>query len=426
MLKSSLRFFLLVFLASASFLANAQTHFGSPYSRYGIGDLFTQSNNVGFAMAGTSLAIRNPLAVNYVNPASYTVYDTLSFIFEGGVSSKAITLKTNGLSQSSNYATLSHLLFGFPVTKWWKTSLGLVPFSQVGYNISETFMAENIGKTERQYEGTGGINQFYWGNGFRLTKNLSIGFNAAYLFGTLNKTRSINYPDSIFIRSYRVVNSSTYGDFMFTYGLQYYTKISKNLHFGAGAVFSNSTSINVNDQILSETFSMGSSGVVYIKDTIENKPSVKGQVVLPMSYGVGLMLMNVEQWLVAADFRHQNWSDYEYFGIKDSLKNSYQASVGFQFTPNATSLTSYAQRINYRLGFRYGKTYLQLRENQLSEYAFSAGIGLPLNKTRSTLNLGIEFGKRGTTDKNLIQENFFKINLGVSVSELWFYRRKFE
>ena len=213
---------------------------------------------------------------------------------------------------------------------------------------------------------------------------------------------------------------------MFTYGLQYNKKIGKNMHLGIGAVFTNSVNLNATDQILAETYSLGSSGIVYIKDTIENKPDVKGKIVLPMSYGLGMMLMKDEQWMIAADYKYQNWSEYSYFGVKYSLKNSYQAALGFQFTPNSASVTNYAQRINYRFGMRYGKTYLQLRDNQLSEYAFSAGIGLPLNKTRSTVNLGVEFGRRGTTDKNLIQENFFKINLGVSVSELWFYRRKFE
>jgi hypothetical protein len=43
----------------------------------------------------------------------------------------------------------------------------------------------------------------------------------------------------------------------------------------------------------------------------------------------------------------------------------------------------------------------------------------------SNANLGLEFGKRGTTNKNLIQENFVNLNVSLSLNSRWFKQKKY-
>ncbi len=398
----------------------------SPYSRYGIGDLFSSPGNTSISMGGLGIGYRSTYHVNYLNPASYSAFDTLAFLFEGGVRSNTVTQRTETVKQQNNNTSLSHLLFGFPVTKWWKGSIGLVPFSEVEYSIVDKQISEELGSLERGYEGTGGINVFYAGSAFKLHKNLSIGFNVSYMFGTNNKIRSIVFPDSAYMRNFRVINSTTYSDLKLDFGLQYHRIYGKDYFMNAGLVFSNGTSIAAKDKILEETYVSGSTGIDYPKDTINYTPELKGDVFLPMSYGLGFSTGKKDRWMAGVDFRFQEWEKYTYFGVADSLKNSYSVAVGGEYTPTTTGVGSYTRKMTYRAGFRYGKTYLQLRDNQLSEMAFSAGVGFPFSKIRSTVNLGIEVGQRGTTSSNLIQDNFFRISLGVSIFERWFIRRRFE
>ncbi len=82
--------------------------------------------------------------------------------------------------------------------------------------------------------------------------------------------------------------------------------------------------------------------------------------------------------------------------------------------------------MNYRFGFHYDAGILKINDTRINEYGMSFGIGLPVSQSYSSVNLGIEIGKRGTTNNNLISENYFKFTLGISLFERWFIQRKYQ
>ena len=157
-----------------------------------------------------------------------------------------------------------------------------------------------------------------------------------------------------------------------------------------------------------------------------NEPTVKGDFLLPASVGFGFSLGKNEKWLAGADIHFQQWEKYTWFGVSDSLKNSLRLSVGGSYNPSASTVSSYWQRVTYRGGFRYSQSYLGLRGQNINEFGISIGVGLPLPRTRSTINVAAEFGTRGTTTNNLIKENFVKFTLGLSIFERWFIIRKYD
>lgn len=416
----------LCLLVCSHLILSAQVRVGSPYSRFGIGDLHRLSNARNLSMGGTSLAMRDKAGINYLNPASYTAFDSLSFVFEGGVIDHYAITKTNDLSAKNNYISLGYLLFGFPVTSWWRASFGLLPFSDIGYNIVDEETLPEAGPVSYLFKGNGGINQFYFGSGFRLHKNLSAGINFSYLFGTLEKNRTVYFSDTSNAFNLRYSDRTNYGDFLPSIGLQYHTKLPKKHFLIIGANYGPQTDLAIkNDQVV-ETFITGSTGIEFIKDTISNVSNRKGNVTLPGGFGAGFTYGETDHWLATAEVKMQNWENYRYFDLQDSLKNSFQVAAGFSITPDANSISNYWKKVTYRMGMRYGATYLQLRENQLSEIGISFGLGLPLRRSQSMLNLGFEYGRRGTTADDLIQENFFRIVLGVSVYERWFQQRRYE
>jgi hypothetical protein len=100
-------------------------------------------------------------------------------------------------------------------------------------------------------------------------------------------------------------------------------------------------------------------------------------------------------------------------------------SMGAQFIPESSTLSPYYKKMRYRFGIRYSQTYLELNDNQLNEFGISFGVALPLTRTRSTINIGMEIGRRGTTANNLIEESFFRFSAGFSILERWFEQRRY-
>jgi hypothetical protein len=182
-------------------------------------------------MGGTSFGIRSSAFVNHSNPASYTSFDTTSFVFEGGVYTQSSTLKTVSASQKSSYSSIGSVLFGFPISKRIKASFGLMPFTSVGYKIADkkslVISPDSTTSVSNIYDGSGGINKAYLGFGYYISNNLSIGVNADFLFGTIRRNSTSNFPDLLYANSYRQTTSIKFNDFNFNFGLQYVANFRK-------------------------------------------------------------------------------------------------------------------------------------------------------------------------------------------------------
>lgn len=377
------------------------------------------------AMGGTSIGFSSPRVVNFNNPASYHAIEPKSFVFEASVYNKYARLKTETLSQNSNYTTLGHLLMAFPVTRHWKSSFGLLPYSNMGYEVVDTRIDEQFGKTERSFEGSGGIHQFYWGNSWGIGNRFSVGFNLVYLFGTLEKNRSLTFPDSAMMISTRILNTTSVSDLKLKTGLQYHHHFNKHYRLSFGLTYSPEMKINVSGKVLAYNYFLSNTGLNNVRDTLISSPEVKGSMTMPSDFGAGLVFSKTNRWLIAADYTWKNWENYTLFDRSDSLKNNMGVSIGTQFTPESTTLSPYWRKMSYRFGIRYTQTYLELNENQLNEFGISFGLSLPLARTRSTINIGMEAGRRGTTNYNLIEETFFRFSVGFSVLERWFEQRRY-
>jgi hypothetical protein len=415
-----------VLLVAFSAGLSGQIAVNSPYTRYGLGMIVEQGLDPRTSgLGGLHYGIQREDHIIAANPASFAAFDTASFIFDVGLFGQNVTLRTNTLTSSGSFITLSHLLFGFPVTGWWKTSLGVLPFSYVGYDIFNEQDNEGIGRVRNIYQGSGGFNQLYWGNAFRLGKKLSVGINIKYLFGTIDRFRGITFPDSIEMKNTLVTSSLTPSDFYGEIGLQYRTNLLEDLFMVTGVTFGPEVKITAKQDLLSTTYFGDINSVAFTRDTIQSVEGEKVKFTMPIRMGAGVSVGKEYVWMAGADFSWQNWKSYQLDGFSDSLYNKWNIAVGGEYTPDHRNPTSYLQRITYRMGFHYGKTPLFLKDKHIDEFGISFGLSLPITKSRSTVNLSLAIGKRGTTANGLIQENFFRFTLGVNIFERWFLRRKY-
>jgi hypothetical protein len=393
----------------------------SPYSRYGIGDLQFRGFAQNFAMGGLGQGLRNASGINFLNPASYSAVTLTTF--EGAVNTNFITYRNSSLSQQANTTNLAYLALAFPVSKKWGLSAGLIPFSNVGYQIVTRETADSIGNIQYEYSGSGGVNRFYIGNAFALTRNLSLGLNVSYLFGSINRVRTVDFLGHPNRFNLRVTNRTNVGGFHFNYGLQYSRELKNGYSFVAGLSGTVSSRVRATRSELGERFD-GEGTVGAPLDTVTELPDQKGFLTFPAQLGGGLMLRN-NRFMAGIDYSVQNWSQYREFGeAAGYMSNSSQLSAGLQFTPNPDALRNYLNIVQYRAGARYSDTYLKLNGVQLSEYGVSAGVGLPLRKVLATINLSAEYGRRGTLENNLIREEYWRLNLGFTFNDKWFIKRK--
>ncbi len=419
--------FIILFISQEGF---SQPGLSSPYTFYGVGYLSRTNNVRNMSMGGIGIGTRNAISLNVKNVASLTAIDSNSFLFEAAAVGYYEQLQTENVNEDMVSGSLSHIVLGFPIMHWWKTSIGLLPYSNVDYTVLSFEDKQDIGKVQYEYGGSGGLNQFYWSNGFKPIKNISIGINASYIFGTTDKYQKVTFPDSSYYIGTRSVNSINISDLSIELGVQYHTEIKKNLNLVVGAVFKPKIDMAAKQSNLSRTFLGELNQIIYYKDTIAYTADEEGSVVLPASYGFGFSLENVNKWMIGVDYKHEAWDEYSSFGENDTLlKSSNLIAIGGEYIPNINS-TSYFNRIDYRFGAKFNQSSLKLRNQQLNNLGITFGLGLPiksiaLRRSKAMINLGFEIGTRGTLENNLIKENYVNFHFGLLINEFWFMKRKY-
>ena len=177
--------------------AVAQSGTNSPYSQYGLGLLNEQSSGFNRGMNGLGIGFREHNQVNYINPASYSAVDSLTFIFDAGISGQITNFSENGNKVNAKNADFEYAVAAFRAFRHVGVSFGIVPFTNVGYNYSTSGFLDGDRTTvyTNTYSGSGGIHQAYVGVGWEFLKGLSVGVNASYLWGDIDRSVVNSYSD---------------------------------------------------------------------------------------------------------------------------------------------------------------------------------------------------------------------------------------
>ncbi|UCG28919.1 MAG: hypothetical protein JSV24_06035 [Bacteroidales bacterium] len=420
---------LIAYLVPTLIFGQAATN--SPYSRYGVGNPESGGLTRNSGMGGISLGMRDPGYIDFQNPASLSARDSLSFIFDFGMVGEQFQLTTRNSDSRSRDINFKHIAIAFPVTKWLGAGTGIVPFSSISYDIikevreGDPDYIPETGGIDYLYRGNGGVHRFFLGTGIDVYKGLSVGLSLSYLFGTMERARSITFVDEENFFNTKVSEKSIVGDLYFDAGIQYTLSFQEDNSFTIGAVYNHERNIQAEYESYTENLLINPLGGFY-SDTVNFVSGITGTIILPRNIGAGLTFRKGDQLVVGADYYWQEWSDARFFGESDSLINSNSIHAGLEFTPDRTAIRNYLNRISYRIGGHYGNTYLKLENEQLKDFGISFGLGLPLNRMRSTVNLSFEMGKRGTTVQNLIEEKYGIIRFSLTLYDIWFMKRKFD
>lgn len=374
-------------------------------------------------MGGLSI-FSDSIHVNLQNPAGYGRLRLTTYTV--GASNTSVELESETESGSTNNTSLDYLAIGIPAKKF-GFGLGLIPYSAVGYNILDRNEEEG---TAARYSGKGGLNKVFLSTGYSFNENISIGAEVNYNFGNIQNK-------NIFVRQglqfgSREINRSDLSGFSFKVGLDYERMLNENLQLNFGAHYTPQSDLSSENRRELATILFSPTGVEFAADKrdIEVEDT---ELTLPSSYTVGAGIGKPRKWFLGLE--HTNTAESDFSNRSFTLEGAnYEAAskykVGGFYIPNYNSLTSYLSRIVYRGGFRMEETGLVLQGEPIEEFGMSFGVGLPVgNRTNdffSNVNIGFEYGQRGTTNSGLIKENFFNAMISLSLNDRWFVQRKFE
>lgn len=442
-----LSFFIAVFaVVSATFAQQVGSN--SPYGRYGYGLLSDQSLGASETMGGIRYGLRRSQQVNPGNPASYSKLDTLTFIFDIGVSGHYATFSDRVHTQNFYNGNLDYLAIQFPLIRKMGGSIGLLPYSKVGYNFGQTRSLADI-VYEEVFRGSGGLSQIYAGIAYEPMKYVSIGVNASYLFGKFSHS-SVSIPQTS--------TGATIGEekkefsirnIKYDIGAQFTYPINRESSVTVGAVFTPSINTKTDLYATEKMFSQDP----YTNPNPYNNPPLEilrsdtlsaQSFRLPNAYGLGVTYSNTNL-LVGVDGTFRQWNGADYPDLLDGLtaqnrfNNTYKIHAGAEYVIDPFS-RSFFNRIRFRAGISFGNSYANVNVYNPStqtpvgvggfkEYGINIGLGLPfrdsMNGRLSLLNIGFGYTTQRPSLQYMIKQDVFKISLNMNINEFWFFKRQF-
>ena len=415
----------------------AQSGTNSPYSQYGLGLLSDQTSGFNRGMNGLGLGFREHNQVNYINPASYSSIDSLSFIFDVGISGQVTNFDEGGVKKNANNSNFEYAVAGFRAARHLGVSFGIIPFTNVGYNYSNTANVGGITGSDatsyvNTYSGSGGLHQIYVGAGWEPFKGFSFGANVSYLWGSYTRSVTNSYTDNYINTLSKYYTASTHS-YKLDFGVQYTTKISKKDMLTVGLTYSPGHKLGGK----SECTVVSTNSQTAVSDT--SSYSVSKALEIPVMYGAGLTWNHDNKLKLGFDYSLQKWGSVvapvynvtnnvpSYTAEKGQFTDRHKYTFGGELCPQENS-RNFFKRIHYRLGASYATQYLKINGvDGPKEYSVSAGFGIPIMNgynNRSILNISGQWVRQDS--KMFIKENTFRINIGLTFNEKWFAKWKME
>ncbi|MCQ2252851.1 MAG: hypothetical protein MJZ61_05315 [Bacteroidales bacterium] len=428
----------------------AQSVTNSPYSRYGVGDISYMGTGHNIGMGGTSAGESTPFHVNTVNPACNTSLQMQRFLFDVGFDVKYTTTSSAVASQKNCNSTFKYLAGAFSAKPWWYFAFCFKPYSSVGYSFTDSTKIQYDGQDygfREHFDGQGGLNKMSISTAFKVFKMVSFGATGSVIFGDLERNHTISS-----LRSEGNMNNGkasytstiAYKNNYIIHGMQadLGVRIEKSFRskkdtlrdafaFSLGAYLGNQANLKSRNELFvyrhsNTAFSQSAFSSIQNSDTLANDTLSQERVVLPKSFGVGLSLEFMERITVNADYHYQDWSGFTLPGESASsqMGTSKYMAIGMQYVTAKYSSSKWYRTINYRIGAHKQDTYIKVGGYTVQDKGLTMGVGFPIRGL--ILNVGCDFGKRGTTEHNLYMEKYCLMHFNVTVHDIWFQKRKFQ
>lgn len=401
----------------------------TPFSAFGLGETYGNATASQQGMAGVGVSNPSFLFLNNINPA-LLVYNGINGIttFQAGILGEQRKINDGVNSDKTTGGNLNYMLLGFPIKSGkWVTSVGLLPYSGTNYKFSYSETVPGGTKSVNFTEtGSGGINQVAWSHGVTITRKISVGARAAYLYSTIEN----GFQNSVALDSITVLFKPDlqqrfyYKGFAFTGAVSIHldSLLGDNYKFNFGAVYDFQAKLNTD--YLQTLVRYNGSGSAISTDTLYSESS--GRTTIPSVAQVGVSFGKGNTWVFGIDGRFTDYSNLSFYRKPlENAQKGWRVAAGLELTPNPNALSSYLKVITYRAGVSLEEYPYLVNSKALRDFGTNFGLSLPVARGCS-VDLSGRWGNRGSLTDNTITEKYFKLYFGVTFNDRWFIKRRFD
>ena len=387
----------------------AQTGTVSPFSRFGYGEL-TDNAPIAFrGMGGVTVGMRKNTVINSMQPASFTACDSATFMFDFATSLSWNQYADAGGTKNKANGVLDYVTLQIPIwRKYIAFSLGLLPYSQSGYSYSQYDSTSTNIHYHNQFYGEGGIKDLYAGLSINIKHWVAVGANIYYMFGNVNKYRSVTFVESG-LNPIAQVTDIDVNSLRYRLGLQVFHTFVNKHEFVLGGIFENKKTLQMSYSIREAS----------LDESVDFVPRSDKAFEIPMVFGGGLSYTFDKRLTVAGDFIQKQWSQTKFLNQKGSFADYNKLALGVEYRHNAMG-RNYAERMYWRLGANVSNQYD--KSVSAKNYNISLGMGFPFRTSATILNFVVDYGHRGS--KSTLEENYLRFSINASINENWFFKRR--
>lgn len=397
----------------------------SPYSVFGIGNMSSGGTAYNQAMGGIGIGMRDNGYINYLNPAAITARDTLAFMLDFGVNEQNIYCNDNVTKSAYNVFNMQNVAFTFPIYKSSAFIVGIAPFSNIGYKFQTTEtdpeIVSQIGDVKYQKYGTGGIYQLFFGGAVQFFDRLSVGAQAIYYFGYINKHNDILFNSSSLYNTITTGWDYKVHCFSGKFGLQYTQPFRKNnseLVIGGTYRLGNS----LKGEVARYAFSAA--------DTVMYSAGMPAGFDIADEFGVGISYRVSSKWAVGVDFIQQNWygSSFPDNGMwtNFSAATARYYKAGFEITPNMYDIRYYMRRVTYRAGAYFEQSYVTVGGRQVNAVGITFGASFPIYRWHNAVSFAVDMGQRGSLRHDMVRERYINFIVNINLHDIWFVKYRYD
>jgi hypothetical protein len=450
-LSTRYQLFILIFITTllSTFQLSAQAivresneyRTGSVYSYRALGSPIDlrSANTAGMGLSG--VAIYNGVAANYANPAIWS--RTVFSLGNGTMRVQTIDAKdqnstaTNGLLDAINFQLV------LPIKKnklGVSASLSSISRKNYAYFNDGVISGESIGSTTDLFylndnKGEGGLSKVELGVGYSVSKNVSIGYAPAIIMGFFENSVATSFSNPIYRPlTYEFTErqfglAHRFGVYAFKNGVfQTSDLVSFGLNLELPVNLTSKDKVTATYTVLQGT--TGNERTLQREtDLAVDGRSGEGTMRLPLKVETGVLYQKTPALAFSAEWLYQPMSNFEdrLGNIDPLLTDRNRFAGGVQWLPTLNPRNKkFFKSLQYRAGLSYDTGYLTINSTAITTKSVHFGLSIPAKNSRSSVDLAFEYGLRGTTANNLVEERFWNIKMSFNLAELMFFDRRFQ
>lgn len=409
---------------------SAQSIGQSPYSSFNIGDVKYNNDVTSNSMGKISTAYVDDFnnRFNFENPAANGNLELTTFDIQVSNENQYLSTNHNNTKATKHSSYLSNIALGIPLSQQVKVGVRFQPYSSKKYDFttSETINSNSL---INHFYGEGGISLFQTAISYNVTPSFSLGARANYYFGTVKDIHEFSQSDTEVING--ILTSRKMKKWNFTFGSVYQAKLKNNYKLTFGASYTALSKNSLKEETTNSTYLYSNRTKTNENIISQTKETINDFIPQVFSFGVGLG--KDSKWFISSQVDYninKNTSSTTSNNISVEYKNNYRLSLGGWVMPDYNNFRNYFSRVIYRYGIYYEKGSLNINHTSIDQYGIALGTSLPFMSSNilkmSSLDLGLEVGRRGTTKSNLISENFLNLKIGIHFADKWFNKRQYD